>query len=203
MQAAASTSPPAPTTVTVDLGPRSYDILIGRGVIDRAGAEIAARLPGAALAIVTDETVAAYHLQTLTASLDRGRHRPRRHHRAAGRGIEELRHARDGRRRACSPPASSGATRCSPSAAASSATSPASPPAIVRRGMRFVQVPTTLLAQVDSSVGGKTGINTSRGKNLVGAFHQPELRARRCRRPRFAAAARSSTPATPRWPSTA
>src|SRR5690606_34357712 len=46
---------------------------------------------------------------------------------------------------------------------------------IVRRGMRFVQVPTSLLAQVDSSVGGKTGINTPRGKNLVGLFHQPSL----------------------------
>src|SRR6266576_6301365 len=46
---------------------------------------------------------------------------------------------------------------------------------IVRRGVRFVQVPTTLLAQVDSSVGGKTGINTGRGKNLVGAFHQPDF----------------------------
>jgi 3-dehydroquinate synthase len=47
--------------------------------------------------------------------------------------------------------------------------------AVLRRGVRFVQVPTTLLAQVDSSVGGKTGINTSHGKNLVGAFHQPSL----------------------------
>src|SRR5690606_35637532 len=47
--------------------------------------------------------------------------------------------------------------------------------AVVRRGVRFVQVPTTLLAQVDSSVGGKTGINSPHGKNLVGAFHQPSL----------------------------
>jgi 3-dehydroquinate synthase len=47
--------------------------------------------------------------------------------------------------------------------------------AILRRGVRFVQLPTTLLAQVDSSVGGKTGINTAQGKNLVGAFHQPSL----------------------------
>ena len=50
--------------------------------------------------------------------------------------------------------------------------------AILRRGVRFVQIPTTLLAQVDSSVGGKTGINAGAGKNLIGAFHQPALRDR-------------------------
>ena len=68
---------------------------------------------------------------------------------------------------------------------------------ILRRGVRFVQMPTTLLAQVDSSVGGKTGIDTRHGKNLIGTFHQPSLvlaDIRRCRRCRHA----SSAPATPR-----
>jgi 3-dehydroquinate synthase len=70
--------------------------------------------------------------------------------------------------------------------------------AVLRRGVRFVQIPTTLLAQVDSSVGGKTGINTRHGKNLVGAFHQPSLVladiacSTRCRRA-------TSSRATARW----
>ena len=59
-----------PAKVTVDLGQRSYDILIGRGVIDLAGVEIARRLPGARIAIVTDENVAGYHLRHLTGRLD-------------------------------------------------------------------------------------------------------------------------------------
>ena len=72
---------------------------------------------------------------------------------------------------------------------------------IVRRGMNFVQIPTSLLAQVDSSVGGKTGINTAHGKNLVGVFHQPSWcwptppRSTRCRRA-------NSAPAMPRSPNT-
>ena len=73
---------------------------------------------------------------------------------------------------------------------------------IVRRGMSFVQVPTSLLAQVDSSVGGKTGINTRHGKNLVGVFHQPRSGARRHRRARHAAASANSAPAMPRWRNT-
>ena len=69
---------------------------------------------------------------------------------------------------------------------------------VLRRGVRFVQIPTSLLAQVDSSVGGKTGIDTKQGKNLIGAFHQPSLVLAdtsvlaRCRRASF-------VPATPKW----
>jgi 3-dehydroquinate synthase len=165
---------PGPTTVRVELGPRSYDILIGRGLIDRAGDEIARRLPGLRMAIVTDETVAGLHLKALQASLDAA-------------GIDHMSVA--------IPPGES-----SKSFAALETVVDAVLAArvergdailalgggvvgdlagfaagIIRRGMRFVQVPTTLLAQVDSSVGGKTGINTGRGKNLVGVFHQPDF----------------------------
>ena len=75
--------------------------------------------------------------------------------------------------------------------------------AILRRGVDFVQVPTTLLAQVDSSVGGKTGINSPQGKNLIGAFHQPVLVIADTARARHAAAARSSAPAMRKSPNTA
>ncbi|MBN9017600.1 MAG: 3-dehydroquinate synthase [Rhizobiales bacterium] len=160
--------------VRVELGARSYDILIGRGLLDVAGSEIAARLPGARAAVVTDRNVAAAQLPRLAASL-------------AAAGIEVLpviiepgeasksfgmlEHvvrqvlaARLERRDVVI--ALGGGVIGDLTGFAS---------AIVRRGMRFVQIPTSLLAQVDSSVGGKTGINTPEGKNLVGAFHQPEL----------------------------
>ncbi len=164
----------APVTVKVDLGPRSYDILIGRGLIKRVGDEILKRLPGVRAAIVTDETVAKLHLPELQASL-----------RAKGidqttitvpageesksfaqltKVVDAILASRVERNDIVI--ALGGGVVGDLAGFASS---------IVRRGMRFVQVPTTLLAQVDSSVGGKTGINSSRGKNLVGAFHQPSL----------------------------
>ena len=164
----------APTKVTVDLGPRSYDILIGRGVIDLAGVEIARRLPGARVAIVTDENVAAFHLKHLTSRLT-----------AAGIGhvvvtippgeasksfaslervVDALLAARMERRDAVV--AFGGGVVGDLAGFAAGVT---------LRGMHLVQVPTTLLAQVDSSVGGKTGINTGRGKNLVGLFQQPDF----------------------------
>jgi 3-dehydroquinate synthase len=161
-------------TVRVDLGARSYDILIGRGLLAAAGSEIAARLPGVRTAIVTDETVADLHLRQLEESLD-----------AAG-----IEHA------AAIIPAGESSKSFTLLEQVVDAILAARlergdiilalgggvvgdlagfAAGITRRGMRFVQLPTTLLAQVDSSVGGKTGINTERGKNLVGLFHQPEL----------------------------
>jgi 3-dehydroquinate synthase len=162
------------TSVPVALGSRSYDILIGRGLIADAGRAIAERLPNVRAAIVTDETVAGLHLATLTASLD-----------AAGIGhvpvivapgeasknfatLETVTRAILAARleRGDIVIALGGGVVGDLTGFAA---------AIARRGMRFVQIPTSLLAQVDSSVGGKTGINTAEGKNLVGAFHQPDL----------------------------
>lgn len=160
--------------VRVDLGARSYDIRIGRGVLETAGAEIAAVLPGARLAVVVDETVAGLHLDAFAASLE-----------AAGLGhtvitvpagestkcfsqferlCDEVLAARLERGDAVV--ALGGGVVGDLTGFVASA---------VRRGMAFVQVPTSLLAQVDSSVGGKTGINSRHGKNLIGAFHQPVL----------------------------
>jgi 3-dehydroquinate synthase len=165
---------PAATAIKVELGARSYDILIGRGLIAGAGDELARRMPGARVAIVTDETVGRLHLSELKASL-----------RAKGvdhtaitvapgeesksfatliRVVDEIIAARIERNDVVL--AFGGGVVGDLAGFAS---------AIVRRGVRLVQVPTTLLAQVDSSVGGKTGINSPRGKNLIGAFHQPSL----------------------------
>ena len=166
--------PRAPVTVSVDLGPRSYDILIGRGLMTSVGAEIAKRFPGVRAAVVTDENVARLHLPQLVASLrDRGidhtaitipAGEDSKSFPALAKVVDGILASRIERNDIVI--ALGGGVVGDLAGFAS---------AIVRRGMRFVQVPTTLLAQVDSSVGGKTGINTGRGKNLVGAFHQPEL----------------------------
>jgi 3-dehydroquinate synthase len=163
-----------PAKVTVDLGPRSYDILIGRGVIDLAGVEIARRLPGARVAIVTDETVAGLHLKHFTGRLTAAGIRHVTVTIAPGEasksfaGLEKvvdgLLAARMERRDAVV--ALGGGVVGDLAGLAAGVT---------LRGMHLVQVPTTLLAQVDSSVGGKTGINTPRGKNLVGLFQQPDF----------------------------
>jgi 3-dehydroquinate synthase len=169
----------APTTGTtvrvgVDLGPRSYDILIGRGLLQRTGGLIAERMPKIRAAIVTDETVAGLHLATLTASLD-----------AAG-----IDHAV-----AIIPPGEASKSFAVLQTVVDAILAArlergdvvialgggvvgdlaGFAAAIVRRGMRVIQIPTTLLAAVDSAIGGKTGINSPHGKNLIGAFHQPSL----------------------------
>jgi 3-dehydroquinate synthase len=165
---------PKPTsrTVTVDLGPRSYDIVIGRQLIETAGPEIARRLPGVRLAIITDETVAALHLNVLKQSL-------------AATGIEhvvavvtpgEPTKSFAGLEQVVNAILAARLERTDAIVALGGGVVgdlAGFAAGIVRRGMRYVQIPTTLLAQVDSSVGGKTGINTPHGKNLVGAFHQP------------------------------
>lgn len=168
------TTAQGPTTIPVELGARSYDIIIGRDIIDRAGAEIAERLPGARMAVVTDETVADLHLTTLLASLDAAGVKHTHFIIKPGEGsksfptletlIDDLLEARMERSDAVL--AFGGGVVGDLSGFASG---------IVLRGIHLVQIPTTLLAQVDSSVGGKTGINTGRGKNLVGVFHQPDL----------------------------
>ena len=164
----------SPTVVTVDLGSRSYDILIGRGVLERVGMELARRMPGRRVAVVTDETVARFHLNTLSASLSAAEIAFTTITVPPGeksKSFETLTTVVDGIlgarvERSDLVVAFGGGVVGDLAGFAA---------AIVRRGVRVVQIPTTLLAQVDSSVGGKTGINTGRGKNLVGTFHQPSL----------------------------
>ncbi|RRI04922.1 3-dehydroquinate synthase [Mesorhizobium tamadayense] len=163
-----------PVKVEVGLGDRAYDILIGPGLLSGAGTEIARRLPGTRAAIVTDENVAATHLKTLKAGLEKGGIQTAVITLPAGEKTKSFAHLEevvDGvlaaklERRDVVVALGGGVIGDLAGFAAG----------ILRRGMNFVQVPTSLLAQVDSSVGGKTGINSARGKNLVGVFNQPKL----------------------------
>jgi 3-dehydroquinate synthase len=164
----------ASTTVNVSLGERSYDIVIGRDLLASAGARIAALRPRAAVAIVTDETVANLHLATLERSLAAAKIRSESCVVPAGESSKkfgELERVVDAilaakiERGDLVVALGGGVVGDLAGFAA----------AVARRGTDFLQIPTTLLSQVDSSVGGKTGINTKFGKNLVGAFHQPVL----------------------------
>ncbi|WP_312470248.1 MULTISPECIES: 3-dehydroquinate synthase [Brucella] len=161
-------------TVPVSLGDRSYEILIGKGLIARAGEEVAKRLPGIRVAIVTDENVAKAHLEALSASFARAGIESTPVIVAPGEKsksfstLETVTNAVLAARleRGDAVVAFGGGVVGDLSGFVAG---------IVRRGMNFVQMPTSLLAQVDSSVGGKTGINTQFGKNLVGVFYQPQL----------------------------
>ncbi len=161
-------------TVPVSLGDRSYEILIGKGLVARAGEEIAKRLPGIRVAIVTDENVAKAHLEALSASFARAGIEPTPIIVAPGEksksfaALETVTNAVLAAKleRGDAVVAFGGGVIGDLSGFVAG---------IVRRGMNFVQMPTSLLAQVDSSVGGKTGINTQYGKNLVGVFYQPQL----------------------------
>ena len=158
--------------VPVALGARSYEVLIGARLVANTGTLLAARFGAARVAIVTDENVAALHLPTLVASLgDRCRGvivLP------AGEQTKSFARLGD----LCDRLLALGVERGDLVLALGGGVIgdlAGFAAAILRRGVRFVQIPTSLLAQVDSSAGGKTGINTAQGKNLVGAFHQPVL----------------------------
>jgi len=163
-----------PRTLPVRLASTRYDVIVGDGLLARAGALLAPVLPQKRCVVITDTTVAALHLATLleglaqtgvaasvitvppgeaSKSLD-----------SFGRVMDAL--LGEGVERRTTVLALGGGVVGDLAGFAA---------ATALRGLPFVQVPTTLLAQVDSSVGGKTGINTVRGKNLVGAFHQPRM----------------------------
>ena len=171
---AGASPPPASRRVEVPLGARAYSILIGPGVLDEAGAEIARIAPRVNCAVVTDARVAPLYLERLASSLDRAGLRSTpivcppgegaKSYSEFARVADALIEARIERRDVV---IALGGGVVGDLAGFCAAT--------LRRGVRLVQIPTTLLAQVDSSVGGKTGINSRHGKNLIGAFHQPSL----------------------------
>jgi 3-dehydroquinate synthase len=163
-----------PTIVKVALGERTYDIVIGRGQIATLGMRAGALKPAAKAAIVTDDTVAVLYLDAAEAALAAGGIMASRIIVPAGEatksfaGFEQVCEALIAARieRGDLVIALGGGVVGDLAGFAA---------ATVRRGLDYVQVPTTLLAQVDSSVGGKTAIDSRHGKNLIGAFHQPIL----------------------------
>ena len=158
----------------VELGARSYDIVIGQGLIADAGGRIGALMTGSRAVIVTDDNVGPLYLPRLQESLSAAAIQHASITVPAGEKTKDFNHlqkltdellaARIDRSTLLIALGGGVIGDLAGFAAA-----------ITMRGIDFVQVPTTLLAQVDSSVGGKTGINSARGKNLIGAFHQPRL----------------------------
>ncbi|MDM9649485.1 3-dehydroquinate synthase [Rhizobium sp. S163] len=160
--------------VHVPLGDRAYDILIGPGLIARAGAEIAARLKGRKAAIITDENVAPLYLSALVESLTASGIASSSLVLPAGEKTKSFEHLIT----ACDKVLEARVERNDYVIALGGGVIgdlSGFVAGIIRRGVRFVQIPTSLLSQVDSSVGGKTGINSRHGKNLIGVFHQPDL----------------------------
>ncbi len=163
-----------PTIVHVPLPGRAYDIVIGDRLLEGAGERLKAQFPGRRFGIITDDAVGRAQLPRLTGSLDaagigystivlpHGENTKRWE--KLGEAVEGLLAAR--LERGDLVIALGGGVIGDLAGFAAS---------ITRRGMDFIQMPTSLLAQVDSSVGGKTGINSPHGKNLIGAFHQPKL----------------------------
>ncbi|MEM7731577.1 MAG: 3-dehydroquinate synthase [Pseudomonadota bacterium] len=160
--------------VHVPLGERAYDVLIGPALLAQAGAIVAPLLARPRVAIVTDDRVAALHLEALNKGLAAEGIKATSLILPAGEATKSWPHfertvewllAEKIERGDVVVALGGGVIGDLVGFAA----------AVLRRGVRFVQVPTSLLAQVDSSVGGKTGINAPQGKNLIGAFHQPSL----------------------------
>jgi len=159
-------------TVRVGLGERAYDVVIGPGLLDRAGQLLGPYLPRGRTVVVTDETVALHHGERLTSALEAGGVStdliviPPGEGSKSFAGLESL----CDQLLALKLDRGDVITAFGGGVVGDLAGFAA---AIYKRGVDFIQIPTTLLAQVDSSVGGKTAIDTPRGKNLIGAFHQP------------------------------
>ena len=162
-------------SVHVDLADRAYNVLVEAGLLGQAGETLhKAGISGLRAAIISDETVANFHADALMNSLEGSGFRPTLHTVPAGEGSKSMTHAetlcremiRAGHDRKSLVVALGGGVVGDLAGFVAS---------IFYRGIPFVQVPTTIVAQVDSSVGGKTGVNVGEGKNLLGAFHQPRL----------------------------
>ncbi|MDP8916396.1 MAG: 3-dehydroquinate synthase, partial [Pseudomonadota bacterium] len=161
-------------TIRVELAGRGYDVRVGRGLLDGAGAEIAPLLKRPRLAVVADAAVAGLHWTRLRDGLLAGGVESELITVPPGEGSKSFAELE----RLCGRLLDLGLDRGDAIAAFGGGVVgdlAGLAAAIYKRGVDFIQIPTTLLAQVDSSVGGKTAIDTQHGKNLIGAFHQPRL----------------------------
>jgi len=161
-------------TLVVGLGERSYDIRIGEGLLGRAGEHIAPLLQSPRVLIVTDSSVRDLHLATLQRALKAADISHQSFAVPAGEGSKSF----AAFAKLCEDLLSEGIDRRTMLIALGGGVVGdlcGFAAAVLLRGIDFIQIPTTLLSQVDSSVGGKTGINSAHGKNLIGAFHQPRL----------------------------
>jgi 3-dehydroquinate synthase len=163
-----------PTLVNVALGERSYDIIIGRGQLASLGQRLIALRPGCKAAIVSDETVVRHHLAATESALAAAGIAATTVAVPPGEGSKSFAMLE----RVCEALIAARIERADVVVALGGGVIgdlAGLAAALVRRGLDYAQVPTTLLAQVDSSVGGKTAIDSAHGKNLIGAFHQPVL----------------------------
>lgn len=160
--------------VRVDIGQHGYEVCVGSGLLDRIGELCAGKLKGGACAVASDETVGVLYGERALASLERAGFRPALFTVPAGEQSKTIQNAES----LCGKMIDAGFDRSSFVVALGGGMVgdlAGFVAAIYHRGIPCVQVPTTLLAQVDSSIGGKTAVNTAAGKNLIGAWHQPAL----------------------------
>ena len=161
-------------TVTVDLADRSYDILVGHGALDRLGERLTPMLKQPRVFVLTDETVERIHRHRLAEALAPTGVTTIWKSLLPGEKTKSFSNLEDILDWLLESSADRGDVLIALGGGViGDITGLAA--SLMKRGMKFVQVPTTLLAQVDSSVGGKTAVNTPRGKNMIGAFYQPQL----------------------------
>jgi 3-dehydroquinate synthase len=161
-------------SIRVEIGQSSYEVMIGAGILSQAGSLIAATLTGPACAVISDENVSGLFGDSVFKSLTAAGFRPAMVTVPAGEPSKTMQRAES----ICDRMIEAGLDRSSFVLALGGGMVgdlAGFVAAIFHRGIPCVHLPTTLLAQVDSSIGGKTAVNTGAGKNLIGAWHQPAL----------------------------
>jgi 3-dehydroquinate synthase len=160
--------------ILIKTGLQSYEAHVGRGLLERAGALISAKLKGPSCAVISDDNVARIFADRVLLNLTRAGFKPLLIIVSSGEKSKSLREVET----ICNQMSNAGLDRSSFVLALGGGVVgdlAGFVAAVYHRGIPYVQMPTTMLAQVDSSIGGKTAVNITRGKNLIGAWHQPVM----------------------------